>query len=80
MTWYTSPMHVDDPLGIQTLRVDPETGIDLEQLERSLARTVDERLDAYFEFMEFVQIMREARRQHYGMELRPPPDPYWTGD
>lgn len=71
---------LDDPLGIQTLRVDQKTGIDLEQLEHSLSLTVDQRLDVYFEWLEFIEIMREAGRNHYGMELRPPPDPHWTGD
>jgi hypothetical protein len=75
-----SDMPDDDPLGIQTLRQDPKTGIDLAQLEYNLSLTVDQRLEQYFQWMEFVEILREASRKHYGMDLRPPPDPEWTGD
>ena len=71
--WYNSDMNdVDDPLGIQTLRQDPESGIDIAQLEHNLSLTVEQRIEQYFQWMEFIEILREASRQHHGMASRSP--------
>jgi hypothetical protein len=64
-------MTEDDLLSIQTLRIDPESGIDLEQLEYNLSLTVTQRLEQYFQWLEFVEIVREAGRKLHGMDPRP---------
>jgi hypothetical protein len=66
-----TPCH--DPLGIQTLRQDPESGIDIAQLEYNLSLTVEQRIEQYFQWMAFVEILREAHRDLYRLAPRSAP-------
>jgi hypothetical protein len=63
-------MTEEDLISIQTLRVDPESGIDLEQLEYNLSLTVTQRLELYFQWLELIEMARDAGRKRNGMDPR----------
>lgn len=58
-----------DDWPVDVLRQD-ENGVDLSLIEHNLSLTPQERLEQYFQFMRFVEVMREAGRKHYGLDPR----------
>jgi hypothetical protein len=51
-------------------RTDASGEVDLEQIEHNLSLTPEQRLFQYFDWLELMEIAREAGRSHYGVELR----------
>jgi len=51
--------------------MDESGWVDISQIEYSLSLTVAERIEKYFQWMEFVEMAREAGRKMYGMDPRP---------
>jgi hypothetical protein len=49
---------------------DKTGNVDLEQIEYNLSLTPQQRLEQYFDWMEFIEGIREAGRDFYGMETR----------
>ena len=63
----------DDPLAAPFPRTDPTGEVDMEQLEYNLSLTPDQRMRQYMEWLEFIEVVRQAGREHYGMESRAAP-------
>lgn len=53
-------------------RTDPSGEVDMEQLEHNLSLTPDQRMRQYMQWMEFVEVVRQAGREYYGLEPRAP--------
>lgn len=61
-----------DPLAAAFPRTDPTGEVDMEQLEYNLSLTPDQRMRQYMEWLEFVEVVRQAGREYYGLEPRTP--------
>jgi hypothetical protein len=56
--------------GIDDVQQMDELGeVDLEQIKHNLSLTPEERFEQYFDWLAFVELVREAGRRHYGAEL-----------
>ena len=49
---------------------DESGGVDLEQIDHNLSLTPEQRFRQYFQWLEFVRIVREAGKRHYGVDPR----------
>jgi len=51
--------------------MDESGWVDISQIEYNLSLTVAQRIEQYFQWMEFVEIAREAGRKMNGVDTRP---------
>ena len=56
------------PVDVQ--RTDASGETDLAQLEYNLSLTPEQRVEQYLQWLEFVELVREAGRRHRGLERR----------
>ena len=60
-----------DEWPVDVMRTDASGELDLEQLEYNLSLTPEERMEQYFQWMKFIEAVREARRGSDGMGPEP---------
>jgi hypothetical protein len=57
-----------DQWPVDVVRTDETGDVDLEQIEYNLSLTPSQRMEQYFQWLEFMEIAREAGRKLHGVE------------